>query len=92
MAKAHLIPELFDHILIVNETFFFLFFLINLSLDIFVVVRVHKKTKGSTSYRIAISTKPGIEPFGPFLPSPSVFEKNQYFREFLFAKCKFTIF
>jgi hypothetical protein len=36
---------------------------------------------------LAIATKGGVEPYGPYLPNPPIFEKNEYFRNFLLTKC-----
>eukprot|EP01088_Endostelium_zonatum_P017658 TRINITY_DN5322_c0_g1_i1.p1 TRINITY_DN5322_c0_g1~~TRINITY_DN5322_c0_g1_i1.p1 ORF type:complete len:1048 (-),score=264.07 TRINITY_DN5322_c0_g1_i1:43-3135(-) len=38
------------------------------------------------SYRMAIVYKPGVRPSKPFLPHPSIYAKNEDFREFLLTK------
>eukprot|EP01118_Nematostelium_gracile_P017909 TRINITY_DN779_c0_g1_i12.p1 TRINITY_DN779_c0_g1~~TRINITY_DN779_c0_g1_i12.p1 ORF type:complete len:994 (+),score=254.51 TRINITY_DN779_c0_g1_i12:1213-4194(+) len=56
---------------------------------VFIVIQVDKRTSkysNSTHYRVAISCKPGVVPFGPYLPNPAVFEKNDQFREFILTK------
>jgi hypothetical protein len=37
---------------------------------------------------LEIVSKAEVPPFGPPIPSPGVFPKNQKFRDFLFTKCK----
>lgn len=53
---------------------------------IFVIEKVPSVDSSTTFFRLAISRKDGVPDFGPPLPSPPVFQKNHYFREYLFAK------
>jgi RAP1 GTPase activating protein 1 len=53
---------------------------------IFVVEKVPGTDPNLTFYRLAVTRKEGVPPFGPELPHPSIFQKNHYFREFLFSK------
>eukprot|EP01113_Clastostelium_recurvatum_P034566 TRINITY_DN4704_c0_g1_i3.p1 TRINITY_DN4704_c0_g1~~TRINITY_DN4704_c0_g1_i3.p1 ORF type:complete len:975 (-),score=243.49 TRINITY_DN4704_c0_g1_i3:78-3002(-) len=41
---------------------------------------------GHTHYRLAVCSKKGVPSFGPDLHHPAIYEKNQYFREFLLSK------
>jgi hypothetical protein len=36
--------------------------------------------------RVAIANKTGVPPYGPYLKSPSVYERNSEFREFFLTK------
>lgn len=56
-------------------------------IDVFVVVHA-EKVNGETMYRVAVSSKPGVPPFGPYLPENALFPKNEEFRTFLLTKCK----
>jgi hypothetical protein len=38
--------------------------------------------------RVGIANKPGVVPYQPFLPAPSLFQKGQEFKDFLLTKCK----
>jgi len=56
---------------------------------IFVVVSIVPKSitgRDGTFYKIEIATKDGVPPYGPPLPYPSIFEKNDSLRELLFTK------
>jgi len=39
------------------------------------------------SYRVAVCSRSGVPQFGPSLPSPPIFKKESYFRDFLLTKC-----
>eukprot|EP01119_Soliformovum_irregulare_P024103 TRINITY_DN8570_c0_g2_i3.p1 TRINITY_DN8570_c0_g2~~TRINITY_DN8570_c0_g2_i3.p1 ORF type:complete len:1178 (+),score=379.21 TRINITY_DN8570_c0_g2_i3:222-3755(+) len=52
----------------------------------FFVVSVYKKSKSKYKYKMAIVNHPGVAPYGPFLPSPAVFERGDSFREFFLTK------
>jgi hypothetical protein len=51
-------------------------------------MQVQKKDK--TMYRLSVSSKDGVPPFGPEIPEPAVFEKNDVFRDFLLCKRTFS--
>jgi len=55
---------------------------------VFIVVQQceTKTSNSNTTYRISIANKPGVKPYGPFLPYPAEFKKNSDFREFLLSK------
>ena len=57
----------------------------------FVVVKVHEKRQDKTFYEVAVVTKSGVEPYGPYIPQPAIFENDQNFREFLLAKCNLVV-
>ncbi len=38
--------------------------------------------------RLSVGTKDSVPAFGPTLPEPCIFEKGEYFRQFLFHKRK----
>lgn len=40
----------------------------------------------STFIRIACGDKIGVEPYGPVMPEPPIFEKNNAFREYFLTK------
>ncbi len=42
--------------------------------------------KEKDKYRIAVTSKRGVRPYGPLLPSDPVFEHNQQLRDFLLTK------
>ena len=42
-----------------------------------------------THYRVWCVSKESVEDFGPALPRPSLFRRDQHFRNFLYAKSKF---
>jgi len=52
---------------------------------VFAVVQ-HLQQHNETAYRIAFASKPGVHPFGPFLPQPAIFRKCNAFRDFLLTK------
>jgi len=55
---------------------------------VFCVIQIDKSktTAKDTFYEVAFLNKPGVPPFGPYLPQPAVFQKNPAFRRFLLAK------
>lgn len=59
--------------------------LLSLSLDIFAVVR-RETINGRTAYRLTVTSKQEVPPYGPPLPHDGLFEDPQLFRKFLVAK------
>jgi hypothetical protein len=57
---------------------------------IFVVQKVIGP-ENKTMYRLSIGKKDGVPSFLPPLPDPCIFEKSDYFREFLLCKCKLVL-
>uniref|UniRef100_A0A8D2LRD8 RAP1 GTPase activating protein 2 n=1 Tax=Varanus komodoensis TaxID=61221 RepID=A0A8D2LRD8_VARKO len=55
-------------------------------LHAYVVVQAENPEMDNTSYKVAVTAREDVPPFGPSLPSPPVFQKNSEFREFLLAK------
>ena len=54
-----------------------------------IVVQPLRNPEGVTNYyRVWCVTKDSVEPFGPSLPKPPIFEKNIRFKEFLYQKSK----
>eukprot|EP01117_Protostelium_nocturnum_P017295 TRINITY_DN7021_c0_g3_i2.p1 TRINITY_DN7021_c0_g3~~TRINITY_DN7021_c0_g3_i2.p1 ORF type:complete len:869 (+),score=227.28 TRINITY_DN7021_c0_g3_i2:208-2814(+) len=54
---------------------------------VFVVVSVHpSSTPEQTWYQIAFGSKPGVKAFGPFLPTPAIFQRSPEFRNFFMTK------
>eukprot|EP01119_Soliformovum_irregulare_P009264 TRINITY_DN224_c0_g2_i1.p1 TRINITY_DN224_c0_g2~~TRINITY_DN224_c0_g2_i1.p1 ORF type:complete len:916 (+),score=295.60 TRINITY_DN224_c0_g2_i1:118-2865(+) len=54
---------------------------------VFCVVEKSKhSTPTQTMYEVNFAVKGGVSPFGPFLPSPSIFRAGADFREFLLTK------
>ena len=43
-----------------------------------------------THYKLQIANKPGVRPYGPFIPDPPLFNHNHEFRDFLLTKCMFS--
>ncbi|CAI9586277.1 unnamed protein product, partial [Staurois parvus] len=41
---------------------------------------------GNTLYKVSVTARDDVPGFGPALPNPAVFQKNQQFREFLLTK------
>eukprot|EP01088_Endostelium_zonatum_P019239 TRINITY_DN6548_c0_g1_i1.p1 TRINITY_DN6548_c0_g1~~TRINITY_DN6548_c0_g1_i1.p1 ORF type:complete len:910 (-),score=180.99 TRINITY_DN6548_c0_g1_i1:195-2924(-) len=54
---------------------------------VFIVVSPDNERKKGTYYKIAVSTKAGVRPFGPQIPEPASFKAGRKFREFLLTKC-----
>jgi len=44
------------------------------------------KNDEETFYKISIAHKQGVRPSSPFLPTPAIFPKSDYFRQFLLTK------
>ncbi|XP_057677155.1 rap1 GTPase-activating protein 2-like isoform X1 [Corythoichthys intestinalis] len=55
-------------------------------LHAFVLVQVEDPCSENTSYKVSITAREDVPPFGPPLPNPSVFKKGPAFREFLLTK------
>ncbi|XP_060942255.1 rap1 GTPase-activating protein 2-like [Limanda limanda] len=55
-------------------------------LHAFVLVQVDPPGAGSTSYKVSVTAREDVPPFGPPLPSPAIFKKGPEFREFLLTK------
>mmetsp|Transcript_33152 Transcript_33152/g.83318 ORF Transcript_33152/g.83318 Transcript_33152/m.83318 type:complete len:1318 (-) Transcript_33152:9-3962(-) len=54
---------------------------------VFMVVQPVKDEAGQTeAYQIAVANKEGVRPYGPPLPFPAVFKKNEHSRNFLLSK------
>lgn len=52
-----------------------------------IITKVHELSgNGSTTYEVAIASKNGVDPFGPLLPNPPRFAKDDAFRNFLLTK------
>jgi hypothetical protein len=51
-----------------------------------VVIQVDKTTAENTFYKVTIANKTGVPPYGPFLKSPPIYEKNDEFRDFFLTK------
>lgn len=54
--------------------------------NIFLVIQKDKSFTHKTHYKLAIANKTGVPPYGPYLKYPPVYEKNDYFRDFLLSK------
>jgi len=57
--------------------------------DIFAVITEVDKAlteSDKTHYKIAIANKEGLPCYGPSIPYPAIFERNDAFKEFLFTK------
>lgn len=59
--------------------------------DVFIVVQP-VTVNGKQKYRLSCGSKDGVPAFGPDIPDPAVFEKNELFRSFVLAKRKFDAF
>uniref|UniRef100_A0AAQ5Y974 Rap-GAP domain-containing protein n=1 Tax=Amphiprion ocellaris TaxID=80972 RepID=A0AAQ5Y974_AMPOC len=55
-------------------------------LHAFILVQVEEPCSDSTSYKVSVTAREDVPPFGPPLPNPAVFKKGQEFREFLLTK------
>lgn len=51
-------------------------------LHVFIVIQALENSK----YKVAVTHKNGVPDFGPPLPSPSIFSKDEVFRDFLLSK------
>uniref|UniRef100_A0A3Q3X3G0 Rap-GAP domain-containing protein n=1 Tax=Mola mola TaxID=94237 RepID=A0A3Q3X3G0_MOLML len=55
-------------------------------LHAFILVQVEEPCSDNTSYKVSITAREDVPPFGPPLPNPAVFRKGPEFREFLLTK------
>ncbi|XP_059207143.1 rap1 GTPase-activating protein 2-like [Centropristis striata] len=55
-------------------------------LHAFILVQVEEPCSDSTSYKVSVTAREDVPPFGPPLPNPAVFKKGPEFREFLLTK------
>ncbi|CAF92942.1 unnamed protein product, partial [Tetraodon nigroviridis] len=55
-------------------------------LHAFVLVQVEEPCSDSTTYKVSVTAREDVPPFGPPLPNPAVFRKGLEFREFLLTK------
>uniref|UniRef100_UPI00398E934F rap1 GTPase-activating protein 2a isoform X2 n=1 Tax=Pristiophorus japonicus TaxID=55135 RepID=UPI00398E934F len=55
-------------------------------LHAYIVVQLETPCADKTTYKVSVTAREGVHPFGPPLPSPPVFRKGPEFREFLLTK------
>ncbi|XP_030602912.1 rap1 GTPase-activating protein 2-like [Archocentrus centrarchus] len=55
-------------------------------LHAFILVQVEELCSKNTSYKVSVTAREDVPPFGPPLPNPAVFKKGPEFREFLLTK------
>ncbi|XP_044077244.1 rap1 GTPase-activating protein 2-like isoform X7 [Siniperca chuatsi] len=55
-------------------------------LHAFMVVQVEEPCSDNASYKVSVTAREDVPPFGPPLPNPAVFKKGPEFREFLLTK------
>ncbi|XP_019119259.1 rap1 GTPase-activating protein 2 isoform X2 [Larimichthys crocea] len=55
-------------------------------LHAFILVQVEEPCSDNTSYKVSVTAREDVPPFGPPLPNPAVFRKGPEFREFLLTK------
>ncbi|XP_071362294.1 rap1 GTPase-activating protein 2-like isoform X2 [Trachinotus anak] len=55
-------------------------------LHAFILVQVEQPCSDSTTYKVSVTAREDVPPFGPPLPNPAVFKKGPGFREFLLTK------
>ncbi|TNN48237.1 Rap1 GTPase-activating protein 2 [Liparis tanakae] len=55
-------------------------------LHAFILVQVEQPCSACTAYKVAVTAREDVPPFGPALTNPSVFKKGPEFREFLLTK------
>ncbi|XP_078142802.1 rap1 GTPase-activating protein 2-like [Centroberyx gerrardi] len=55
-------------------------------LHAFILVQVENPCSDSTSYKVSVTAREDVPPFGPPLPNPAVFRKGLEFRDFLLTK------
>ncbi|XP_029469045.1 rap1 GTPase-activating protein 2 isoform X2 [Rhinatrema bivittatum] len=55
-------------------------------LHAYIVVQVENAETDNTTYKVSVTAREDVPSFGPPLPSPPIFQKNQEFREFLLTK------
>ncbi|KAK6475529.1 rap1 GTPase-activating protein 2-like isoform X1 [Huso huso] len=55
-------------------------------LHAYIVVQVEDPCTDHTSYKVSVTAREDVPPFGPSLPNPAFFKKGPEFREFLLTK------
>ncbi|TSK49658.1 Rap1 GTPase-activating protein 2 [Bagarius yarrelli] len=55
-------------------------------LHAYVLVQVENPCTDHTTYKVSVTAREDVPPFGPPLPNPAVFKKGPEFREFLLTK------
>ncbi|XP_040906759.1 rap1 GTPase-activating protein 2-like isoform X2 [Toxotes jaculatrix] len=55
-------------------------------LHAFILVQVEEPCSDNTCYKVSVTAREDVPPFGPPLPNPAVFKKAPEFREFLLTK------
>ncbi|XP_031567851.1 rap1 GTPase-activating protein 1-like [Actinia tenebrosa] len=55
-------------------------------LHVFIVVQVEEPNTPNTRYKVSVTAREDVPPFGPKLPNPAVFKKGPEFRKFLLTK------
>ncbi|XP_035480345.2 rap1 GTPase-activating protein 2-like isoform X3 [Scophthalmus maximus] len=55
-------------------------------LHAFVLVQAEEPCSDNTTYKVSVTAREDVPPFGPPLPNPAVFTKGPEFREFLLTK------
>ncbi|XP_056253395.1 rap1 GTPase-activating protein 2-like isoform X2 [Seriola aureovittata] len=55
-------------------------------LHAFILVQVEEPCSNNTTYKVSVTAREDVPPFGPPLPNPAIFKKGPGFREFLLTK------
>ncbi|XP_023700776.1 rap1 GTPase-activating protein 2 isoform X3 [Paramormyrops kingsleyae] len=55
-------------------------------LHAYILVQVEHACTAQTTYKVSVTAREDVPPFGPPLPNPAVFKKGPEFREFLLTK------
>jgi hypothetical protein len=55
--------------------------------SVFIVIQVESQD-GKGYYKASVTCKSEVEPFGPYLRDPAIYEKDDNFRRILLTKCK----
>ncbi|XP_030041816.1 rap1 GTPase-activating protein 2 isoform X2 [Microcaecilia unicolor] len=55
-------------------------------LHAYIVVQVENPETDNITYKVSVTAREDVPPFGPPLPNPPIFQKDQEFREFLLTK------
>ncbi|XP_071985964.1 rap1 GTPase-activating protein 1-like isoform X1 [Engystomops pustulosus] len=55
-------------------------------LHCYIVVQSSPSRSGDAVYKVSVTARDDVPGFGPALPNPAVFQKNQQFRDFLLTK------
>ncbi|MED6264168.1 Rap1 GTPase-activating protein 2 [Characodon lateralis] len=55
-------------------------------LHAFILVQVEESCSDNISYKVSVTAREDVPPFGPLLPNPAVFRKGPEFRQFLLTK------